>query len=330
VDPFSGAEIGAYRLDRKVGEGAYGAVWSGTHRENGDRAAFKVLLPAAAASPEQVSRFHREAELLARVHSRNVARMIDFVVDPQLGVVLVMELIDGELLSELLHATKMDAPATIDLGMQLLAGVRDLHAEGIIHRDLKPNNVMLCSGAPDGARRVVIFDLGLGRLLRSATAPRSGARALTPSFMVLGTLACIAPEQILDARAVTERADLYAIGVILHCALTGHYPFDSRDERTLAQEKLTLEAPPFLADATDEVAIGLHDVVAKAIRLRPADRYETAAAMLTDLAALRETLARAGGRHATAPKAPKSSSRLGLWLVIALGVTALVAALALR
>jgi serine/threonine protein kinase len=330
VDPFPGANVGPYRLDRKVGEGAFGAVWSGTHRENGDRAAFKVLLPTAAASPEQVSRFHREADLLARVQSRNVARMIDFVVDPQLGVVLVMELIDGELLSDLLHASKLDVATTLDLGMQLLAGVRDLHAEGIVHRDLKPNNVMLCSGAPDGSRRVVIFDLGLGRLLRSADGPKSQSRSLTPSFVVLGTLACIAPEQVLDARHVTERADLYAIGVILHYALTGHYPFDSHDERTLARDKVTLEAPPFLLGATDEVVLGLRDIVAKAIRLRPADRYPTAAAMLADLDLVGEKLARAKSRSAPPPSAPKPSRSLGLWLAVVVVVAALASALAWR
>src|SRR6202453_2727500 len=154
MEPYSGAEIGAYRIERKIGEGAFGAVWCGTHIENGERVAFKVLLPAAAANPEQVSRFHREAKLLALVQSPNVARMVDFLVDDEFGVVLAMELIDGELLSDLLDAALLGVDDTIEIGIQILAGVCDLHAVGIIHRDLKPNNIMLCSKA-DGSRRVV-------------------------------------------------------------------------------------------------------------------------------------------------------------------------------
>lgn len=320
MDPYAGADIGAYRLDEKVGEGAYGAVWAGTHRENGSRAAFKMLLPTAAASAEHVSRFHREADLLARVKSRNVAEMIDFVVDPRFGVVLVMELIIGERLSDVL-TTPLPLPETIDLGIQLLSGTRDLHAQGIIHRDLKPHNIMLCDEEVDGSRRVVIVDLGLGRLVRSAKVRTPAQPSLTPSFVVLGTLPCIAPEQIVNARDVTERADLYAIGSILHRALTGHYPFEASDTKSLAQEKLTAEAPPFLQDETDHVAIGLRDIVTKAIRRRPTDRYESADAMMAALRVLSAELAGARSSepaaepHRGAEPVPAASSPAMGWAV---------------
>ena len=292
VEPYPGAEIGAYRLDAKVGEGAYGAVWSGTHTESGERAALKMLLPTAATSAEHVSRFHREADLLALVKSRNVARMIDFRVDPHFGVVLVMELVIGERLSEVLDRGPMSVALVIELGVQLLAGARDLHAQGVIHRDLKPHNIMLARDTSDGSRRVVIVDLGLGRLVQSAKARSPAQPSLTPSFVVLGTLACIAPEQIVNARGVSPRADLYAIGSILHRAWTGRYPFEADDKRSVAEEKLTSEAPPFCEDAQGAAAVGLRDVVAKSIRRHPSERYESAEAMMAALQALEAHSAR--------------------------------------
>ena len=175
MEPYPGAELGAYLIERKVGEGAFGAVWCGIHQETGERVALKVLLAAAAANQEQVSRFHREAELLARVRSANVARMVDVLVSPQFGVVLIMEFIDGELMSDLLGAGLLKVEETIEIGAQILDGVCDLHAVGIIHRDLKPNNIMLCT-RPDGMRRVVIFDLGLSRLIRGADGGETGGK----------------------------------------------------------------------------------------------------------------------------------------------------------
>jgi serine/threonine-protein kinase len=286
MEPYPGADLGPYRVERKVGEGAFGAVWCGQRHDNGERAALKVLLPAAASNPEQVSRFDREAKLLALVRSPNVARMIDVLVDPQFGVVLCMEFIDGELLSDLLAVGVLKTEDTIDIGAQILDGVKDLHAVGIIHRDLKPNNIMLCS-RPDGTRRVVIFDLGLSRIVRDATSSE-GTNSLTGSHVALGTLECMAPEQILNARDVTERSDLYSVGSILYRAMTGAYPFASEEERHLARKKLTLETPAMVLSLHDPVALALGAIVTKATRRRPAQRYESAAQMREEFAALQQ------------------------------------------
>jgi serine/threonine-protein kinase len=284
MEPYPGADLGVYRIERKVGEGAFGAVWCGSHRETAERVALKVLLPAAAANPEQVSRFHREAELLALVRSPNVARIVDFLVDDTFGVVLVMELIVGELLSDLLSAGRLGTDEIVELGAQILDGVCDLHAAGIVHRDLKPNNIMLC-GKPDGTRRAVIFDLGLSRLVRDAAMSES-RRSLTGAHVALGTLECMAPEQILSARDATPRSDVYSVGSILYRAMTGYYPFAAEDERDLARKKLTVETPEIAVDA-DPVREGLRAIVTLATRRRPAQRYESAEKMRNDLLALR-------------------------------------------
>lgn len=305
MEPYRGAELGPYRIERKVGEGAFGAVWCGTHTDTGQRVAVKVLLPAAAADPEQVSRFHREAKLLALVKSPHVARMVDFLVNSEFGIVLVMELIDGELMSDLLGAGLVSIDETIDIGAEILEGVCDLHAAGIIHRDLKPNNIMLCSKS-DGTRRVVIFDLGLSRIIRDARTPES-TLSLTGSRVALGTLECMAPEQILSARDVTERSDVYAVGSILYRAMTGSYPFVADDERDVARRKLTVETPEIVIAPTDAIAQGLRAIVTKAARRRPSDRYASARLMRDEIVALRE-LARAR-KAAIAARPPPSPER---------------------
>jgi serine/threonine-protein kinase len=304
MEPYPGAQLGAYKVERKVGEGAFGAVWSGLQEETGQRVALKVLLPAAATNEEQVGRFHREADLLGRVRSRNVARMVDFVVDPNFGVVLVMELIDGELMSDLLSAGTLKAEETIDIGAQILDGVCDLHAAGIVHRDLKPNNIMLCTNS-DGSRRVVIFDLGLSRLVREAGA-QENTRSLTGSHVALGTLECMAPEQILNARDVTERSDLYSVGSILYRAMTGNYPFASEDERDLARRKLTVETPEIVVPDSDPIADGLRNVVTKATRRRPAQRYENAKQMRDELRTLQALVRSQAGAKRSIQKPPQA------------------------
>jgi serine/threonine-protein kinase len=304
MEPYAGAELGPYRIERKIGEGAFGAVWCATHADTGQRVAVKVLLPAAAANPEQVSRFHREAQLLALVKSPHVARMVDFLVNSQFGVVLVMELIDGELMSDLLGAGLVSIDDTIDIGAEILEGVCDLHAAGIIHRDLKPNNIMLCSKS-DGTRRVVIFDLGLSRIIRDATMPES-TRSLTGAHVALGTLECMAPEQILNARDVTERSDVYAVGSILYRAMTGSYPFAAEDERELARRKLTVETPAIVGPM-DAIAEGLRTIVTKASRRRPAERYASARLMRDEIVLLRELSRRR--RASIAARPPPSPER---------------------
>jgi len=299
MEPSPGAHVGAYRIDHKVGEGAFGAVWCGTNDETGERVALKVLLPAAAADPEQVSRFQREAQLLALVHSPNVARMVDFRIDEQFGVVLMMELIDGQLLSELLARGILSVDATMDLGVQLLDGVCDLHAAGIVHRDLKPNNIILRTHE-DGSRHAVIFDLGLSRMAARPPATPESTDSITGSGVALGTIECMAPEQILNAREATPRSDIYAAGSILYRALTGRYPFAAESDPNVARKKLTVETPPIVIAPTDPIAQGLRAIITQATRRRPADRYTSARAMRAELIALRDL----GRARAAATPAP--------------------------
>src|SRR5688572_21498670 len=129
-----------------------------------------MLLPAASAHAELVSRFKREAELLERIHSNFVARVIDFLSDPTHGLVLIMEFIDGPALNAVLRKNPLSIEQAIDVGWDVLSGVADLHQQQIVHRDLKPGNVIL-HALPDGRSRAVIVDFGMSRIMVSVSDP---------------------------------------------------------------------------------------------------------------------------------------------------------------
>lgn len=311
MEPDPGAEIGEFVVERRIGEGSFGAVWSGIHIVTGQRVALKVLMPASAANPEHVRRFRREAEFLLRVASPFVARIIAFLSDERFGMVLVMEFIDGELLSDILSATLLSVEEMTEIGIHILTGVRDLHVAGVLHRDLKPSNVLIRM-AEDGSHRAVIFDLGLSRLLERFDEKRS---VITTSHVLLGTLACMAPEQILNAKDATERSDLYAVGTILYRGVSGRFPFEREDARTLAREKVTAEAPALELARTDLVAEGMRALVTKAIRRQPARRFTSADEMLTALTELhRPLVAAASALVATDPAESTQRTRLPTYL----------------
>src|ERR1700722_9347486 len=132
---------GAYETSHMLGEGASGEVWAATHTSTGERVALKVLARGAPENGELAKRFEREAYFLKRTACEHVARIHDFVSDPESGMVLVMELVEGESLATLLEARPMSVEEAIAFGIELLDGVEALHAARVIHRDLKPGNI---------------------------------------------------------------------------------------------------------------------------------------------------------------------------------------------
>jgi eukaryotic-like serine/threonine-protein kinase len=287
---------GRYAVDRKIGAGAFAEVWRGRRIATGERVALKRPHPPLLRDEEVVERLRREAYFLQRVRSDHVVKIHELLVDPVFSLVLVMEYVDGHLLSTLMESTMLSVEEGIDLGIDLLRGLRDLHEVRIIHRDLKPSNVMLRPLGDGDGYRAIIFDFSLSRLTRRPpAAPATPERSMTPPMqaltrmnVTLGTLQYMAPEQILDSRAADERSDLYSLGSILYTAIVGEHPFaEFEDPRELARAKLEGDAPPLAIGRSDALTIELEAVVAKALARRPADRYGSAKEMLDELLRLR-------------------------------------------
>ncbi len=268
-----GSRIGAYALESLLGSGAFGVVWLARRISDSVRVAIKILHPEAALSRETVERFRREAWALSRLESPHIARMYEFLNGPPYGMALVMEYIEGELLSEVFKRATFSVEDAIGLGVGILSGVTEMQAMGMIHRDLKPENVILRPNA--NGWHAVIFDFNLSRMGKMSS--------LTSTHAAIGTVPYMAPEQLLDARRVTEASDVYSTGALLYRATAGVLPFDTRQS---LREKLQREARPLQLGRSDSLARGFEAVVARALRRRPAERYPNAQAMLTDLTAV--------------------------------------------
>jgi eukaryotic-like serine/threonine-protein kinase len=278
---------GRYRVQHKVGAGGMGEVWAAEHVSIGVKVALKKLLPAAAVDHQVVARFKREAYLLGRIRSEHVARVVDFVADNTFGLVLVMDFVEGEPLTSALQARRLGVEETIDLGVDIAEALCDLHRAHIVHRDLKPDNIIM-EPLSNGRRRAVLVDFGVSRMV-----PVSGSRdeditGITHADMAVGTIAYMAPEQLLSSRDVTGASDVYALGAILYRAVAGRHVFGDFDDAAYANRKLSLEADLLQLPRADRIAQGFQTLVARALRRLPAARFQSAGAMLIELTALRD------------------------------------------
>lgn len=290
---------GRYRVDRKIGTGGMGQVWAGEHVSVGVRVALKTLLPAAACDPQVVARFRREAHVLGRLRSDRVARVVDFVEDQRVGLVLVMDLVEGEPLGGVLAKRTLGVEEAIDLGVDILTAVSDLHRAKIVHRDLKPDNIILERRRGGGRHRAVIVDFGVSRAEPSLSVD-DALTSITNADMAVGTIPYMAPEQILSSRDATLAVDLYAVGAILFRAVAGADVFGDIADADVLKQKLTEPAPPLPLGRVDRVARGLAAIVDRALARRPEDRYASAELMLRDLTELQE-VARTNAMDLDAP-----------------------------
>src|SRR5579883_455768 len=205
---------GRYVLEREAGRGGMGCVYRARDERTGGPVALKVL-----ASASGVERFDAEVQALTSATHDAVVRYAGQGSTPDGAPFLVMEWIEGGSLDDLLTARGLDLDETLALAARLLDALAYLHGRGIVHRDVKPSNVMLPGGDPRAAK---LDDFGLARV--------RGVRALTRTGMRLGTTQYMAPEQIINARHVDGRADVFSLGCVLFECVTGRRAFAGDDE----------------------------------------------------------------------------------------------------
>jgi serine/threonine-protein kinase len=294
--PGSGHSVGAYTLESPIGEGGMGTVWL-ARRSDGRfeaRAAVK-LLQQPRVGPEGLARFKREGEILARLRHPNIAQLLDAGVATGGQPYLVLELVDGVAIDRYCDARGLDTRARIVLFLDVLAAVAHAQTNLVLHRDLKPSNVLV-----DQAGHVKLLDFGIAKLLdgdglagaETELTQRAG-HAFTPEFA--------APEQ-LRGEPVTTATDVYSAAVLLYLLLTGRHPTEgvrgSPAERIAAildtTPKLASDVVLIAADAQARVGRAparlrrelqgdLDNILAKALKKAPEERYASAAAFADDL-----------------------------------------------
>jgi hypothetical protein len=213
---------GKYRLQRLIGRGGMGAVYEARDLRLGREVAVKVMLGAEFGQEAALSRFRREAQAVARLSHPNIVTLHDFGELEGGGAYLVLERVRGATLrAEIKRLGVFPPPDAADWFEPMLEGLAAAHEQGIVHRDFKPENVV-GERRPSGSLSVKILDFGLARVRPLPTS--ADVSTLTGSGVILGTLAYMAPEQLLGPD-VDARADIYAAGVILAEMLTGRRPF---------------------------------------------------------------------------------------------------------
>ncbi len=267
---MSSATIGPYRVIRELGQGGMGRVVLAEDTRLGRHVALKMVSGPRAGTPDGRQQLLAEARAAAALTHPAIAAVHD-VIEVDGDIAIVFELVEGETLAARLAKGPLPEAQAVGVAIQLADALSVAHAQGVLHRDLKPANVML---APGGV--VKILDFGIARLQRGGEA---GDGAAPKAF--LGTPGYVAPEQ-WSGRPADERADLYALGVVLFEMVSGKRPFVEREPLSLARASLDRIARRLSAVAP-EVSPGLDRLVARLLASDPALRPPRARVVADEL-----------------------------------------------
>jgi WD40 repeat protein/predicted Ser/Thr protein kinase len=268
--------IGRYRVVRVLGEGGMGTVYEAEQDSPRRPVALKVVRQGLA-SPALLKRFTHEAQILGRLHHPGVAQVYEagFADDGQ--PFFAMEFIRGLPLDEYANRQGLDLAARVGLVARACDAVQHAHDQGVIHRDLKPANILVEeTGQPK------VLDFGVAR---ATDADLLTAAGLTRTGQLLGTPNYMSPEQVTgDPAKIDERADVYALGVILFELVAYRLPFQLENRPLAEAARLILEQdPPRLGSLDPELRGDVETIVTKALAKEPARRYASAADLATDL-----------------------------------------------
>src|SRR5438445_3322619 len=256
-----------YKILRKLGAGGMANVYLAEDQELGRRVAIKILDDRHAADEQFTERFRREAKNAAALSHQNIVSIYDRG-EAEGTYYIAMEFLDGRSLKELI-ITRGPAPISIaiDYARQILAGLRFAHRHGIVHRDIKPHNVIV-----DAEGRAKVTDFGIAH---------AGASQMTEAGSIIGTAQYLSPEQARGTQ-VDQTSDLYSLGIVLYELLTGTVPFTGDTPVEIAMKHLSA-VPERPSAKRPEIPHDLDMVVLRALAKDPADRYQSAEEMDSDL-----------------------------------------------
>jgi serine/threonine-protein kinase len=264
-DGLTGKRLGDYHLGKLVGQGGMADVYWAYDAKLMRDVAVKVLASSLAQDPDYVDRFREEARRIAAFshpHVVSVYHAGEETIEGQRRLYLVMPLLHESLEDRLKRDGKLPLIQAVGLALQVADGLQAAHRHGLVHRDVKPGNILL-----DTEGHALLTDFGLAREVRRGPRVVSQQPWGTPEYM--------APEQ-LQGDVVDQRADIYALGVVLYELLTGKRPFDGQSAYDIAAHALTSPLRPPSA-YIPAIPAALDGVMLKALSREPADRYPTMA-----------------------------------------------------
>jgi serine/threonine protein kinase len=256
-----------YRIVRVIGKGGMGAVFEGIDDKTGQRAAIKVLHAQLTHDPENLARFLNEAKAISALNHPGIVRLLGSGELDGGGWFIAMDYVDGETLSARLKREKRLGRAGLRLASQIASALQSAHRRNIIHRDLKPSNILL-KPSDSGEPEIRIIDFGIAKM---AAEDREVQDFHTRTGTMIGTPVYMAPEQCRGV-TVTDRTDVYALGIILYQMLTGRPPFYSQADGDILAMHILVPPRP-LRDVEpavpEKVAAFVERMLAKEATERP-------------------------------------------------------------
>jgi formylglycine-generating enzyme required for sulfatase activity/dienelactone hydrolase/fructosamine-3-kinase len=283
----SGTRFGSYEVVSQIGAGGMGEVYQAHDTKLGRDVAIKVLPANFVNDPERLSRFQREARMLAALNHANIATI--YGLEQSGGVTyLVMELVPGETLAERVKAGPLPIEEVLKIAVQIAEALEAAHEKSIIHRDLKPANVKV---TPEG--KVKLLDFGLAKAyvgdggLELSDAPTLTSMR-TQEGQILGTPAYMSPEQALG-KAVDKRADIWAFGCVLYELLTGRRTFEGQSSAALLSAVMR-DDPNSLSEINSDIPPEVRRIVTRCLKKDPAERFASGAELAAELKICRDPL----------------------------------------
>jgi len=233
---------GKYRVERLLGSGGMGVVFSAFHLQLHERVALKFLRSDVTREGEAVTRFVREARAAVRIRNDHVVRVMDVGTLDDGAPYLVMEHLEGrDLAAELALRGRFALTDVVDLLLQACEALAEAHSLGIVHRDLKPANLFLTQRA-NGSLWLKVMDFGISKVPLGVQEP-----AMTHTHAMLGSPTYMSPEQLRSPRDVDARSDLWALGAVLFQLLSGEPPFKGQTLSDLCINIATQDSPKLSA-----------------------------------------------------------------------------------
>jgi eukaryotic-like serine/threonine-protein kinase len=269
----SGTRFGPYEVESPLGAGGMGEVYQARDTRLGRRVALKILPQKFASDARFRARFDREARAIATLNHPNICVLHD-VGDGY----LVMELLEGDTLSQKIARGRLPIAQAVEYGTQIANALDAAHRSGVVHRDLKPANIMITSS---GAK---LFDFGLAKefllLARASDAPTQ-QDPFTAAGTIVGTLPYMAPEQV-EGLPADSRTDIFALGSILYEMLSGRRAFNANSQPSLIVDILEHDPPP-LSTGGLNVPPSLEHVIRRCLAKKPEDRWQSASDIAREL-----------------------------------------------
>jgi serine/threonine protein kinase len=268
-----------FKVESKIGEGGFGAVYRGVQLATGRKVALKLLHPEMTKDENLVARFRREGMVLCNLRDAHTITTYDFDQTPDGTLYIAMELLEGKSLHQLFHEeAPLDWRRVFKILSEMCSSLGEAHNQGIVHRDLKPENIYLesRSGNPEFVK---ILDFGIAKVMRGDTIDPQSPQ-LTATGQTLGTLEYMSPEQLMG-KQLDGRSDVYALGVLAYEMITGRLPFpEAKGPAGLitAQLKQT-PLPPSQANPKAQLTEAADRAILKCLEKDKNNRYPNVSAL---------------------------------------------------